>query len=138
VTDSASFTTPEADEEDGGEALAALDDPLASLRNEEEPAPLKRRRGRAKKEAPAKDFKAVLWASANKLRAQMDAAEYKHLVLGLIFLKFISDTFTKHQPVPRQAPWPTGQLYCRRTDPRWDYGRPPAGNANTAWPMWWR
>ena len=53
--------------------------------------------GRAKKEAPAKDFKAVLWASADKLRAQMDAAEYKHLVLGLIFLKYISDTFVEHQ-----------------------------------------
>ncbi|MFM7634241.1 MAG: type I restriction-modification system subunit M N-terminal domain-containing protein [Cyanobacteriota bacterium] len=52
---------------------------------------------RAKKEAPAKDFKAVLWASADKLRAQMDAAEYKHLVLGLIFLKYISDTFTEHR-----------------------------------------
>ena len=54
-------------------------------------------RGRAKKEAPAKDFKAVLWASADKLRAQMDAAEYKHLVLGLIFLKYISDTFAAQQ-----------------------------------------
>jgi type I restriction enzyme M protein len=54
-------------------------------------------RGRAKKEAAIKDFKAVLWASADKLRAQMDAAEYKHLVLGLIFLKFISDTFADHQ-----------------------------------------
>ena len=53
--------------------------------------------GRAKKEAPAKDFKAVLWASADKLRAQMDAAEYKHLVLGLIFLKYISDTFVEQQ-----------------------------------------
>ncbi|MFM9088934.1 MAG: type I restriction-modification system subunit M [Cyanobium sp.] len=52
---------------------------------------------RAKKEAPAKDFKAVLWASADKLRAQMDAAEYKHLVLGLIFLKYISDTFPAHR-----------------------------------------
>ena len=54
-------------------------------------------RGRAKKEAPAKDFKTVLWASADKLRAQMDAAEYKHLVLGLIFLKYISDTFAAQQ-----------------------------------------
>ena len=54
-------------------------------------------RGRVKKEAPAKDFKAVLWASADKLRAQMDAAEYKHLVLGLIFLKYISDTFAEHR-----------------------------------------
>ncbi|MFM9101224.1 MAG: type I restriction-modification system subunit M N-terminal domain-containing protein [Cyanobium sp.] len=39
----------------------------------------------------------MLWASANKLRAQMDAAEYKHLVLGLIFLKYISDTFAEHR-----------------------------------------
>ena len=60
------------------------------------PAPAMNGR-RAKKEAPAKDFKAVLWASADKLRAQMDAAEYKHLVLGLIFLKYISDTFAEHR-----------------------------------------
>lgn len=39
------------------------------------------------------DIKKTLWATADKLRANMDAAEYKHLVLGLIFLKFISDTF---------------------------------------------
>jgi type I restriction enzyme M protein len=54
-------------------------------------------RSKTKQEAPAKDFKAVLWASADKLRAQMDAAEYKHLVLGLIFLKYISDTFAAQQ-----------------------------------------
>lgn len=40
------------------------------------------------------DFKKTLWATADKLRANMDAAEYKHLVLGLIFLKYVSDTFT--------------------------------------------
>lgn len=34
-----------------------------------------------------------LWASADKLRSNMDAAEYKHVVLGLIFLKYISDAF---------------------------------------------
>jgi len=54
-------------------------------------------RGRAKKDTAPKDFKAVLWASADKLRAQMDSAEYKHLVLGLIFLKYISDTFAQHR-----------------------------------------
>ena len=37
------------------------------------------------------DIKKTLWATADKLRANMDAAEYKHLVLGLIFLKYISD-----------------------------------------------
>jgi type I restriction enzyme M protein len=37
------------------------------------------------------DIKRTLWATADKLRANMDAAEYKHLVLGLIFVKYISD-----------------------------------------------
>jgi len=35
----------------------------------------------------------TLWATADKLRNNMDAAEYKHVVLGLIFLKYISDAF---------------------------------------------
>jgi type I restriction enzyme M protein len=39
------------------------------------------------------DIKKKLWAAADKLRANMDAAEYKHLVLGLIFVKYVSDTF---------------------------------------------
>src|SRR5580704_10650042 len=38
-------------------------------------------------------FEAQLWAAADKLRSNMDAAEYKHVLLGLIFLKYISDTF---------------------------------------------
>lgn len=42
------------------------------------------------------DIKKTLWAAADKLRANMDAAEYKHLVLGLIFIKYISDSFTGH------------------------------------------
>jgi len=39
------------------------------------------------------DLKKTLWATADKLRANMDAAEYKHIVLGLVFLKYISDSF---------------------------------------------
>ncbi|MEO0079913.1 MAG: class I SAM-dependent DNA methyltransferase [candidate division WOR-3 bacterium] len=38
-------------------------------------------------------FEAQLWQAADKLRGVMDAAEYKHVVLGLLFLKFISDAF---------------------------------------------
>src|SRR5665811_2222486 len=34
-----------------------------------------------------------LWKSADKLRKNIDAAEYKHIVMGLIFLKYISDAF---------------------------------------------
>ena len=43
------------------------------------------------------DIKKRLWAAADKLRNQMDAAEYKHIVLGLIFLKYISDRFDQRQ-----------------------------------------
>ena len=49
------------------------------------------------KSAVGKDFKINLWAMADKLRNQMDPGEYKHLVLGLIFLKYISDTFQAHR-----------------------------------------
>jgi type I restriction enzyme M protein len=38
-------------------------------------------------------FEAKMWTAADKLRNNMDAAEYKHVVLGLIFLKYISDAF---------------------------------------------
>src|SRR6266542_989525 len=38
-------------------------------------------------------FEATLWLAADKLRGNLDAAEYKHVVLGLIFLKYISDAF---------------------------------------------
>ena len=38
-------------------------------------------------------FEANLWATADTLRGHLDAAEYKHVVLGLIFLKYISDAF---------------------------------------------
>jgi type I restriction enzyme M protein len=39
------------------------------------------------------NFEKDLWAAADKLRGSMDASEYKHVVLGLIFLKYISDKF---------------------------------------------
>jgi type I restriction enzyme M protein len=38
-------------------------------------------------------FEEKLWAAADKMRGHMDAAEYKHVALGLIFLKYISDAF---------------------------------------------
>ena len=48
-------------------------------------------------------FEARLWAAADALRNNMDAAEYKHVVLGLIFLKYISDAFeAKHAELAAQ------------------------------------
>src|ERR1043166_8570198 len=44
-------------------------------------------------ESRALRFEAQLWAAADKMRGHMDASEYKHVCLGLIFLKYISDAF---------------------------------------------
>ena len=38
-------------------------------------------------------FEKQIWDAADELRGSMDAAEYKHVVLGLIFLKYLSDKF---------------------------------------------
>jgi type I restriction-modification system DNA methylase subunit len=40
-----------------------------------------------------REFETTLWAAVDKLRGYMDAAEYKHVVIGLIFLKYISNSF---------------------------------------------
>ena len=48
-------------------------------------------------------FERELWRAADALRSNMDAAEYKHVVLGLIFLKYISDAFEeKHAQLVAQ------------------------------------
>ena len=58
----------------------------------------KRSAGRAKNGNGANlGFEEKLWAAADKLRGHMDAAEYKHVVLGLIFLKYISDAFEEQR-----------------------------------------
>lgn len=62
------------------------------------------------------DIKKTLWATADKLRANMDAAEYKHIVLGLIFVKYISDTFQTRRD----------ELTKRFTDENDDYFIPDA------------
>jgi type I restriction enzyme M protein len=46
---------------------------------------------------PTSGFEATLWATADKLRGNMDASEYKHVALGLIFLKYISDRFAERR-----------------------------------------
>ncbi|NCC53627.1 MAG: hypothetical protein EOM20_20790, partial [Spartobacteria bacterium] len=56
-------------------------------------------------------FEQKLWLTADKLRGTMDAAEYKHTVLGLIFLKYISDSFTARR----------SQLVKETADPKSQY-----------------
>jgi len=49
------------------------------------------------KQVKEKSIEVALWESANKLRGSVEPAEYKHVVLGLIFLKFASDKFEEHR-----------------------------------------
>jgi len=54
------------------------------------------KKDRGTKNGATLGFEAKLWATADALRGSMDAAEYKHVVLGLIFLKYISDAFVEY------------------------------------------
>jgi len=46
---------------------------------------------------PSKSFEEALWETATKLRGSVESAEYKHVVLSLIFLKFVSDKFEERR-----------------------------------------
>ncbi len=59
--------------------------------------------GAATAQAATTGYEAELWRMADALRGSMDAAEYKHVVLGLIFLKYISDAFEeRHTQLERE------------------------------------
>src|SRR5438132_12971064 len=58
---------------------------------------------RNSKAASAPRFETILWQAADKLRGNLDAAEYKHVVLGIIFLKYVSDAFEeKHVQLEKE------------------------------------
>jgi len=56
-------------------------------------------------------FEAQLWKAADALRNNMDAGEYKHIVLGLIFLKYISDSFEEQREILRRIASKPGSEY---------------------------
>jgi type I restriction enzyme M protein len=59
-------------------------------------------------------FEATLWAAADKLRGNMEPSDYKHVALGLIFLKYISDAFAaKRARLLREAADPDSDLFVR-------------------------
>jgi len=77
-------------------------------------------------------FEQKMWQAADKLRSNMDAAEYKHVVLGLIFLKYISDVFKevynelKNDPEGLSDPEDIDEYRMRNVfwvppEARWDY-----------------
>ena len=71
-----------------------------------------RRPPRQKKAEQEKSLEATLWEAADRLRSRVDAAEYKHVVLGLIFLKYVSDVFMKrHEALQRLVDDPDSDYY---------------------------
>lgn len=65
-------------------------------------------------------FEDKLWAAADKLRGNMDAAEYKHVVLGLIFLKYISDAFMeKYNLLSQETANPKSEYYVKEEQARY-------------------
>ena len=52
---------------------------------------------RAAKAKPAKTLEQTLWDAADKLRGNQEPSEYKHVVLGLVFLKYVSDRFEERR-----------------------------------------
>ena len=69
----------------------------------------------------AADYRSDLWRMADALRGSMDAAEYKHVVLGLIFLKYVSDAFEERRSAVL-AEW-------ARTPPRTGTSTPPRASS---------
>ena len=87
-----------------------------------EPEPLKEKGGRkaaaVSSSSTLQDLEKTLWATADKLRANMDAAEYKHIVLGLIFLKYISDSFAgRRADLERRFSEASDDYYLGSDDP---------------------
>ncbi len=69
----------------------------------------KRDTGNKKSNGGNLGFEEKLWQAADKMRGHMDSAEYKHVVLGLIFLKYISDAFEERR---YQLQLLTAELLC--------------------------
>ena len=73
-----------------------------------------------------RDLDKKLWGAADRLRASLDAAVYKHAVLGLIFLKYVSDSFAVRQKeIEAQLRDPKSDYFL---DPK-DYKKPAAYKA---------
>jgi type I restriction enzyme M protein len=66
-------------------------------------------------------FEEKLWAAADKLRGHMDASEYKHVLLGLIFLKYISDAFeTRRQALEHDLADPSSAAFIKEPTARFE------------------
>lgn len=96
----------------------------------------------AKKQVKEVKIEEALWAAANKLRGSVESAEYKHIVLSLIFLKFISDKFTEQRKklieqgheeyLDMQAFYEQDNVFFLPEETRWSYIQENASQDNIA------
>lgn len=75
-------------------------------------------------------FEDKLWQMADKLRGNIESSEYKHVILGLVFLKYISDSFTeRYEEIKKKYPgmeedrdaYESDNVFFVPKDARWDY-----------------
>lgn len=78
----------------GGQRLAEPIGPKPVAPGQQAHTP-KARKPQASRQQATEPIETQLWKAADKLRKNIDAAEYKHIVLGLVFLKYISDAFVE-------------------------------------------
>ncbi|HQA87023.1 MAG TPA: class I SAM-dependent DNA methyltransferase, partial [Bacteroidales bacterium] len=84
-----------------------------------------------KKQIKDKAIEVALWESANKLRGSVEPSEYKHVVLALIFLKFVSDKFEeqrqklidegKEKYIERAEFYNMSNVFFLKEETRWKY-----------------
>jgi len=84
-------------------------------------AAAKNKKTKKTKNGTALGFEAKLWATADLLRSNMDPVEYKHVVLGLLFVKYISDAFEERRE----------RLQALVTDPGSEYYVPESADRPT-------
>jgi type I restriction-modification system DNA methylase subunit len=76
---------------------------------------------KAKSSGATLGFEEKLWQAADKLRGHMDPANYKHVVFGLVFLKYISDAFAeRHTWLLREAADPKSDYYVKQERGRYE------------------
>lgn len=81
------------DDEDAGGGEESSDQPSVTS----EPDQSRAARRAAKKAAAPRSLEQTLWDAADKMRGNLEAAEYKHVALGLVFLKYVSDAFEQRR-----------------------------------------
>lgn len=82
------------------------------------------------------NFEDKLWKAADKLRKKVEVHEYKYVVLGLIFLRYLSFRYERADYVLSNPPFNDsgwGRERINPNDPRFKYGLPPENNGNFTW-----